>query len=502
MRMHPAVPFFLATLVLAVLATEGRGTLVPGRGGSCAAVWDTFEAPVLTPRNTPTLTCEDGDVDCDTDGIANGRCAIRLAACVGMGTDACPAPPPLRSRLRVRARVGGKTVFLNGLVVPDRTDAPGCGTAGVLELPLRTAPDRRFPTRPSRQAHVRLHARGFGNHLVVQCVPQSSCDDFCPFRETGPSILTLIGAPASDDGRGGDLDLGWTGRFHNLRVADGAQLRYCLDECDGTNDTTCRGQGGAGDRCSQNGAIFGAPVPIVASGVAVCVVNRFLREPLTIAYDVATGDGRGDLALSSEVYLSDVVEPCPRCIATRDAPGAHGICSSRARIPGRPCVVGAVTPTERDTHATSSDCLPAADTVTAAFPLRLALTTGTSELPGPTPCADDAGPQPHDDGCSGGTCDATCTGTACVATDAHDRCIDRNGGIAQQCCSNAPSVSCYPTRDGGRLVRTGTPAPVGGAAVFAATFCLPRTGVSLLDSILGLPGPGALLWPAQVVTTP
>jgi hypothetical protein len=52
--------------------------------------------------------------------------------------------------------------------------------------------------------------------------------------------------------------------------------------------------------------------------------------------------------------------------------------------------------------------------------------------------------------------------------------IDIKGGISQQCCSIVTSAPCFPTRDGGTLVRTGTPATDGHVQVSAGTFCIPR----------------------------
>jgi hypothetical protein len=116
-------------------------------------------------------------------------------------------------------------------------------------------------------------------------------------------------------------------------------------------------------------------------------------------------------------------------------------------------------------------------------------------LVGPLPCPDDQGPQTQDDGCTGGTCNAGCTGAACAATHAGN-CIDAKGGISQVCCSNATSRPCFPTKTGS-ITRTGRPGTNGHTLVSAATFCIPRTDSTLINITTGLPGPGALLLPAQ-----
>jgi hypothetical protein len=90
-------------------------------------------------------------------------------------------------------------------------------------------------------------------------------------------------------------------------------------------------------------------------------------------------------------------------------------------------------------------------------------------------------------------------GAACAATDAGNG-IDAKGGISQVCCSNATSTPCFPTKTGS-ITRTGRPGTNGQTLVSAATFCIPRTGSTLIN-ITGLPGPGALLLPAQVSVLP
>jgi hypothetical protein len=115
----------------------------------------------------------------------------------------------------------------------------------------------------------------------------------------------------------------------------------------------------------------------------------------------------------------------------------------------------------------------------------------------PLPCPDTQGPQTQDDSCLGGTCTARCTGAACVAVDPLGRCVDVKGGISQLCCSTNSTIPCFPTGEGGAIVRTG--APFGGSPLgaFVATYCVPRTGSALINNVTGLPGPGALILPVE-----
>jgi hypothetical protein len=158
-------------------------------------------------------------------------------------------------------------------------------------------------------------------------------------------------------------------------------------------------------------------------------------------------------------------------------------------------------------YTLSPDCPP--DGVPAGtLALQLPVTTGSSVLPGPKPCA-----ASDDDTCGAGSCSAECTGAACVTRTADGRCVDAKGGISQACCSTNTVRPCFPTADGGSIVRDGTavppaaaspdaPFPATGTVTLAATFCEPSTGSLTLDTVAGLPGPGSLLLPMDAVWVP
>ena len=58
----------------------------------------------------------------------------------------------------------------------------------------------------------------------------------------------------------------------------------------------------------------------------------------------------------------------------------------------------------------------------------------------------------------------------------------------------AQRSSCFATKGGGSIIRTGAPAVPGGPqGTFAGTFCIAHTDSSLINSVTGLPGPDALL---------
>jgi len=155
-------------------------------------------------------------------------------------------------------------------------------------------------------------------------------------------------------------------------------------------------------------------------------------------------------------------------------------------------------------YGLSATCPPDPAAKAATLDIRLPLTSGTSTLPGPKPCG-----ETKDDNCNGSPCAATCTGDACVSHDASGNCVDSKGGISQLCCNSSTSTPCFPTAGGGAIVRTGKtdpPAPVwpdpmypktSTGGILVTTFCEAATGVLTIDSVTGLPGPGALILPGK-----
>jgi hypothetical protein len=322
----------------------------------------------------------------------------------------------------------------------------------------------------------------------------------------GTKQLTLT-VPAT----GSDLDNGWTGTSHNFPIINGSSVHYTLsctgDDCTGTGET------GAG---TANGETFGAPLPLLAAGVPVCVVNRYQTAMLTGTFNLTTGaagvSSPNNIPLFSDVYLRTTFpEVCPKCVIPGGGGdlGSTGACSSTAKNPGASCTVdGKVTVAGKGLYLLSTACPPLGDSPPTTLNIQLPLTTGQAPaLVGPAPCPDSAGPQTSDDSCQGAACNATCTGSACVSTDAQGRCIDAKGGISQLCCANNTSTPCFPTSaaskaaGGGSIVRTGSPVIPGNATggVFAGTFCIARTNSSLINITTGLPGPGALLLPSVAV---
>jgi hypothetical protein len=204
-----------------------------------------------------------------------------------------------------------------------------------------------------------------------------------------------------------------------------------------------------------------------------------------------------DVPLFADTFVrigfNDVV--CPRCDNGKCKGGKRDGQSCTAN--GRANVVGSNPPE----YSLSTDCLPEgspAGTLTIDLPL----TTETSEsLPGPKPCAAAVG-QAQDDKCESGTCTVDCSAT-----------LPPKGGINQLCCSNRPTLPCFPTKNGGKIQRVGTRAPLTPAwpeptypktsegSKFAGVFCEASTRDATVDGIAGLPGPGAIILPATQTLT-
>jgi len=496
--------------------SQAHATIVVGKAGNCAAIWDTSTASATPNSKGASLTCTDGDPTCDTDGQPNGTCSISLTACVGQTSDSCPTPAPITGALKFKSLIGGvpKRNVVLGFVPPA---AGTCASASMGLALVRVPKNTSKPLKklkPSKKVSLQLKAKGFLNALTVQCVPPGTVTTgaVCPPRTDGASLPNQITLQVPSTGS--DLDNGWTGSSHNFPIIQGSTLKYCLSNCDGTSDTLCDGSGTTGDG-SLNGPTFGAPLPLLASGVPVCVINRYQAQTVTSTFDLASGVGSSQINLFSDVYLTNNPgEVCPRC--NPDTPtntpeeqiGKRGKCSTTARAGvGTACTIeGQVKVTlgaGNQQYFLSSACIPSQSQNTASLDIRLPLTTGEAPpLVGPLPCPDSAGPQTSDDACgAGGTCtEGACTGTSCVSGSGTS-CIDSKGGISQACCSSNTQTPCFNTRGGGSITRTGTPIPASGQGTFAATFCIARTNSSLINGVTGLPGPGALLLPSVRTVT-
>jgi hypothetical protein len=473
--------------------------LIPGGGaakGRCHGGW---LAPAPNHGKT-AIDCQDGDPGCDLDRLTNGVCAVAVGACLHLDGIADCSPRQIQ-RATVKAmpkRLGKNVAVPRPVPPPTPVTATTCGSDTVVTLPLRLT--KKAAQKPSKRVTLQLATTAAGkpkhakDTLKLRCVPNAGAGTCGPNPAGGPSELRLTTAAS-----GSDLDLGWTGNAHGLAIVPNAAVRVCLAGCDATTTPAC------GERETETGAVnpttLGAPLPLVAADVPICVVNRFGAPALTgFAADVASGAVTGTINLSADLYRTSLTRVCPRCSAA--AIGDTGVCDSGARQ-GRACVAAAVVQAPGaggdPAYAVSSDCPPSGLPV-SSLPLTIPVTSGVATLAGPRPCG-----ATQDDAC-GGTCDAACTGDACASV-VGGRCQDARGGVSQVCCASDPSHPCFPTASGTPIVRLGeaiAPAPpfgdptypkIGGLTL-ASAFCAQGSSVPLIDALIGLPGPATLVMPA------
>jgi hypothetical protein len=462
--------------------------------------------------SSATVACTDGDT-CDADGATNGSCSFKVQGCVNIpGVSGCELRPIKKVKFVTKPV---KNILQ---LTPDATVATSvCGAFVDLKVPLKKNGTKQGKGKIIASATANVKPNGKNkdkDKITFLCnpCPTGDCSGggggaTCPKNTAGgPDELVLTIATS-----GTDLDNGWTGGSHNFPLVYNGTLKMCLANCDGTSDTTCDANGTIGETNSLNGVYFGTPLPLFASNVPVCVVSRW-RDTITGTVDEATGDTSLSVKLFSDVYLTDGSAVCPQCKA--------GKCNSGANA-GKACTVEAadfpvyVSAAKTDIYQLSSTCVPSSPTAILNIDF-VPFTSGTSTpLNGDTPCTaqpgEPRGVPPKKDSCGASGCQAgICTGPACV-TMAEDPtnpgqmiCIDSKGGLSQACCVNSTQTPCFLRDANGNLTRTGkanppqevtpgTPYPKTNTGVLASTFCIPATGTNTIDSVTGLPGPGAIL---------
>ncbi|HLY36566.1 MAG TPA: hypothetical protein VKU61_00930 [Candidatus Binatia bacterium] len=307
---------------------------------------------------------------------------------------------------------------------------------------------------------------------------------------------------------------------HLAQLPDAAasRVKLCLTGCNATTNPLCD----VSTTPVGSGTInptFGPPLPLIAQGVPVCVINRYQGPPSGMV-NVQTGEVSDAnpiaIDLFSDVHLTLNAQVCPRC-KTGGSPafGASGTCDGGPNL-GKACTVDSVLTVVQaqgnPLYALSGGCPPDPGQLAGTLNLKLRFTTGTATLSGPTPCTEGqdnptAAPL-MDDNCGDGTCTAgACTGNACVSHAADGTCIDAKGGLSQACCSTQTNLPCFTTKGGGSITRTGNadpPVPAWPDTTYpktssngrlVTTFCEAPTEKAVINNTAGLPGPGALILP-------
>lgn len=336
----------------------------------------------------------------------------------------------------------------------------------------------------------------------------TSSSGFCE----GTALTTTVTSLA-----GSDLDTGWTGIAHDSVATREAKVTTNLDCPDGTNCTV--------DGTALVGTTFGSPLPLSSGGVSSCVINVF-REPITGTYNCESGCAESSVKLTSRVFLVvNQDKPCPPCVGDPTPnDGVKGGTCDGGTTPGAACDVGGISDLFQnaggappDAGSTSNDCLPTGSPVgNLAIDLN-PLTTGTVSADASVNCLNSS---------FGATC-------YCPGQIQPNSCINPNGVCpASGFCENNPPIGvcsgqqfrqCFltssPTADcediapgagtceaqlqpcfGTTITRTGECGTNEGT--LASIFCIPATQAAAINTVAGLPGPGAALIPASQVRTP
>ncbi len=320
---------------------------------------------------------------------------------------------------------------------PADLSGTACGSAVDILVPLTIETKKNgTEVKMPGTAVIMVKAKGSAppktdpDKLVLVCNP-SECEACCPTPNPagGPDELRLsVNAAASD------LDVGWSGTCHNFPFVSRVGLRLCLSGCDASTNPVCDATGPTG---ALNSYTFGPPLPLIAQGVSMCVVNVYQPGDLTAKINVQTGEipDSNPLAVNlfSKVHLTSPSQVCPRCNGS-GAPefGAQGTCDGGPNL-GQACIIDSILNVVGSqgspTYALSKGCPPSPSQLAGTLDIRLRLTTGTSTLQGPTPCPGQA----QDDDCQGSPCNAMCTGAGCMSLTPDGQCIDAKGGISQIC---------------------------------------------------------------------
>jgi len=146
---------------------------------------------------------------------------------------------------------------------------------------------------------------------VCQGMPTNACPDN---PAGGPNELDMTVGDSDTD-----LDSGWSGTFHNVRIPGGWRFKLCLSQCDSSSNSLCTACGPTG-LGSLNTETFGPPFPVVAATLPLCVVNRFAPAGsgfIAGTADVQTGAVDITVGLLSDTYVTNLGQVCPRCLGEK-----------------------------------------------------------------------------------------------------------------------------------------------------------------------------------------
>jgi hypothetical protein len=285
---------------------------------------------------------------------------------------------------------------------------------------------------------------------------------------------------------------------------------------DANCDDACVGGTNAGDECADAGDCPGGACSNLGTcGAGICTGGASQGAICTMDADCpsstcTTTDCPGGTCTAQG---EPPVQPCPVCVDARFNPitdGSTGTCDLGASQ-GAACA-------STNSHGLTIDCAPDDELFLADLPITLDnLTTGQATM-----VADDDGTFcnfgfcvgggragtacDNTAECEGGTCQKTCQGGLDANGDPLDglpcQNDDQCAGLTQGVCGQPDPGAFIAVQAGGVLVRriieSGQPAPapitVGDVtnAKVGAVFCIPITPSKAINSVDGVPGPGAV----------
>jgi hypothetical protein len=396
----------------------------------------------------------------------------------------------------------------------------GCGADNGNDCDCNDNGGTTLPTRTPTPVVATVTPTGVVETVTPTPATSTSADTPTPTpTSTSTTVGKCEGAALTvtiTSGAGSDLDTGWTGISFNQQAIREAQVTTNLDCPDLTNCTI--------DGSALVGTTFGAPLPLSAGGISSCIINEF-REAITGTYNCGTGCAESSVKLLTRVFLViDQDKPCPPCVGdpvpNDDVKG--GTCDG-GKTPGAPCDVGGISDLFQnaggappDAGMTSNDCLPTGSSVGELNIDLNPLTTGMATVDANVDClgAFPAGScycpkqvQPNSclpDGvcspngfCANNAPNGVCSGQtfrSCDLTKPPEaECEDLAPGAGS--CTAQP-VPCF----GSTISRTGTCGTESGT--LASVFCIPATRAPAINTVAGLPGPGAATLPGTQVRQP
>ncbi len=255
---------------------------------------------------------------------------------------------------------------------------------------------------------------------------------------------------------------------------------------DGVRGGTCKGGVRDGQPCDVQGdnALFGA-MSVDCQPVRAGNIGN-----LNIVFNTAT-TGTTSLATGPKCTAPGFTSVncfCDTCAtATGEPCNSDADCPGGATCGGKRCIGGANAgvPCAATSECPSGSCG------------RPGQATAPNQCDDTTCSPDSADPDPNDGICNAGPFDTFCSTETFRGCSSDTDCTPPPGGNCGTCKPNQTCTGAFRNCFLDPIVRTGAPGTQN--ATLAATFCIAPTTSSSVNTVAGLPGPGALTLPIRVV---